>query len=199
MSYYKLRSLNIDTKNNKVNFHVADSSIRDYDGNLIYEKGVQFSSYNNCLEQFGKKETIAKILVDIYDGNLQGGSTVYEMSVKYFVIKLHEKFGSDQFFPYYRYKYVDENNKSITREEFSKLLYDKYLEFRSRKKEKVVAMYAGAYLMELRKNGSRTSRYLSAAKTWKSKEDLEIRLDSIYSKMTISKISIITLSSVQKL
>ena len=63
MSYYKVKNIKIDKKNNTISAILGDSSLRDYDGNLIYEKCENmYSEYNTI------NDKIACLYYDIICG-----------------------------------------------------------------------------------------------------------------------------------
>lgn len=65
MSYWKIKNLKIDKKNNKISGLVADSSIRDWKDRMVYDRFEDLYSSLECIE-----DKICALYYDLICGNI---------------------------------------------------------------------------------------------------------------------------------
>ena len=80
MSYYKIKNLKIDKKNNKISCDIADSSIRSWDNKFVFDHCDDM--YNN-LKTIGDK--ICALYYNIIEGNIHINSGKYKDLVCTFI------------------------------------------------------------------------------------------------------------------
>lgn len=160
MSYYKIKSININIKSKKVFITGACSSLRP----LTYTK-----SHQPCFDKYfddGGVEAIQKeILFEFFSRNFQGESTNYGKCMQSFFDKYKGDGNGDQ-------KYEDylscTNGDAEFRKSFLNRLYKHYLDYERKRKNKelFVIKVGSSYIFKVGRGGASTTAYKSYAKAF---------------------------------
>ena len=158
MSYYKIKSINIDIKSKKVFITSASSNTTP----IIYDKW-HAKSFDKYFDDGGIEAIQREILFEFFNRNFQGESTNYGKCIKSFFDKY--KGNGDREYQ----DYLNCTNGDVEfRKSFLNRLYEHYLEYECKRKNKAlfVIKIGSSYISKVGRAGATTTAYESHAKAF---------------------------------
>jgi hypothetical protein len=165
MSYEIVKGIKIDTQKNEV--HLKS------DSNNVYPREYTWwhcESLSKILEEQGKDAVEKEILEAYWSGNFQNSNNLYDKAVQYWKNKLPYTWdnvggpgdiGTNKYGTIVKY----------TRDELKDALYQKYCEYKNRKKGNFFVKYNGHFVKKRSSRHIWYSASIKTAKRFNSKED----------------------------